>query len=431
MKKIISAAIILSGSLALSATAHDHSMKGVDAAQKVNAKTGMRLTKGFHADVFADDLGAIRHIVSHKSGWVYVSVVKSRNGGETHGLIGLKDSDGDGKADVTRKYAEGLFGTGLALLDDTLYFGADKKIIRYGLSDKGEIVDAGDVIVDGFTLNRQHDAKSLTVDVRHNVYVNFGVPSNACMEKMRTKGSPGQTPCKILENYGGVWKFDGKKLGQTQKDGVKYSTGHRNAVAIEWDRVTQGLFLVQHGRDQLNYMFPDMFSKQESAELPAEEFHRVRKGDDLGWPYSYYDHKVGKRIQMPEYGGDGKKIAKGKKPLIGFPAHWAPNDLLFPNHQTGLPRGALIAFHGSWNRGKAQRGYRVVFVPMDKAGNVKGQWVTFADGFANPEGKGEEVNNVASPRNAKHRPMGLANGQDGTIYITSRTGGRIWQVKHD
>jgi hypothetical protein len=34
----------------------------------------------------------------------------------------------------------------------------------------------------------------------------------------------------------------------------------------------------------------------------------------------------------PEYGGDGKKTGEGDKvnqPLIGFPGHWAPNDLFF------------------------------------------------------------------------------------------------------
>lgn len=436
MKKLF-AVSLLAGSVSLMAHSspvpHDGSMKGVDQAQPIDQAVGMRVLKGYTPHVFADNVGRVRHLAAHKSGWLFASVVKSRRGTATHGLLALKDTNGDGKADEKRLYAEGQFGTGLAIDGNDLYFGTDQKILKFTLDDQGMITGDAVTLVDGFTINNQHDAKSLTVDGKGGLYVNFGVPSNACMEKMRTKGSPGQRPCTILDNYGGVWKFDAAKSGQTQEDGIRYSTGHRNAVALEWNRQADDLYLVNHGRDQLFSFFPDLYTQEASAELPAEEFHRVKKGDNLGWPYSYYDQRVGARMVMPEYGGDGKTKAKeGKKPLIGFPGHWAPNDLLFPSDASGLPMGALIAFHGSWNRGRAQRGYRVVFVPLDKKGNVSGQWITFADGFANPVADGEAVNQVASPRQAKHRPMGLAEGPKGSLYIASlMSGGRIWQIKHD
>ena len=71
--------------------------------------------------------------------------------------------------------------------------------------------------------------------------------------------------------------------------------------------------------------------------------------------------------------------------MIGFPAHWAPNDLLFytgdqfPEH---YKNGAFIAFHGSTIRAPySQAGYFVGFVPF-KDGKPSGEWEVFADGFA-------------------------------------------------
>jgi glucose/arabinose dehydrogenase len=145
----------------------------------------------------------------------------------------------------------------------------------------------------------------------------------------------------------------------------------RNAVALSWNSTANALYLVQHGRDQLNALFPEHYSLEESAELPAEEFHRVDLNSNIGWPYTYFDQVKGKRVLAPEYGGDGDKVSDNgiyQAPLIGFPGHWAPNDLLFYSAQNFPARyreGAFIAFHGSWNRAPfPQQGYKVVFIPM-------------------------------------------------------------------
>ena len=115
--------------------------------------------------------------------------------------------------------------------------------------------------------------------------------------------------------------------------------------------------------------------------------YEIHQGDNAGWPYIYYDQIQKKQILMPEYGGDGKKTADKKylDPVMAFPGHMAPNDLLF---YTGnqfpekYKNGAFIAFHGSWNRSpEPQAGYFVVFVPFEN-GKPTGNWEVFADGFA-------------------------------------------------
>ncbi|MDX1519903.1 MAG: sorbosone dehydrogenase, partial [Gammaproteobacteria bacterium] len=85
--------------------------------------------------------------------------------------------------------------------------------------------------------------------------------------------------------------------------------------------------------------------------------------------------------------------------------------------------GAFIAFHGSYNRGSFEQvGYQVVFVPFNRDGPA-GQWRVFADHFA-----GDEA--TLSPQDADYRPTGLAEGPDGSLYITDSVQGRIWKVMY-
>lgn len=73
----------------------------------------------------------------------------------------------------------------------------------------------------------------------------------------------------------------------------------------------------------------------------------------------------------PEYGRDGTKEANGyKNPLVGLPAHWALNDLLFYKGNQFPERykeGAIVVFHGSMNRTPYPKaGYIVAFIPFKK-----------------------------------------------------------------
>jgi glucose/arabinose dehydrogenase len=52
-----------------------------------------------------------------------------------------------------------------------------------------------------------------------------------------------------------------------------------------------------------------------------------------------------------------------------------------------------------------------------------GDWETFADSFA-----GEGDMRPESPGDAEYRPMGLAVGPDGSLYISDSQVGRIWRV---
>jgi glucose/arabinose dehydrogenase len=272
---------------------------------------------------------------------------------------------------------------------------------------------------------RSHAAKSLALSPDgRTLFVNVGSPSNSCQVTDRTLESPGQDPCPELATRAGVWRFDANTRRQTQADGKRFATGIRNAVALGLDPSGR-LWAAQHGRDQLGQNWPKLYTLEQSAEKPSEELFPVREGDDFGWPYCYHDPALGHRVLAPEYGGDGKTVgrcAEKRAPALAFPAHWAPDGLTFstgaqfPERYRG---GVFIAFHGSWNRAPLpQQGFRVAFVPF-REGKPVGGYETFADGFWREDGSGP-----------KHRPVGVAQGPDGSLYITDDAAGRIWRVMY-
>lgn len=393
-----------------------------------SAGIGIELPPGFSATVFADGLQSPRHIAVNGNGDVYVTL----RAAAAPGVVGMRDTDGDGTADQIESFGRADTDTGMAINGNTLYFSSTTAI--YALPLGSTLIPNGDpqVVVSGIPgSGGGHASKPITFDNDGHLYTQAGVPSNACEEQPRSAGSPGLNPCPFLEEYGGVFRFIASARNQVHaEDGIRYSTGHRNVVAVEWNPVADKLYLVMHGRDQLDQMWPEHFTQAQRLELPAEEFHQVNQGDNLGWPYTYFDPMRGERMVGPEYGGDGKTPAENgayKTPLIGFPAHWAPNDLVFYTGSQFPERyrsGAFIAFHGSWNRQPAEQGgYAVAFVPMNAAGEVTGDWEIFADDFEGPKP-------ITSPAEAAHRPSGLAVGPDGSLYISDDAGGRIWKVSY-
>ena len=397
-------------------------------ALQAQENAGLKLPAGFKATLFADTIGSARHIAITSNGVIFAKLMYPNKAGNS--IIRLQDQNKDGVADNIKGWAK-YGGTGIYVKGNRLYASSDNDVYLYQLNEKDEVVNplTPTTIVKGLLAKNQHASKSITLDGQNNIYVNIGAYSNACQEKDRMKGSKGMFPCPILDSAGGIWKFNGNKENQVYGDGERYATGLRNVVGLDWNTQTNSLFVTQHGRDQLNSFYPELYSSEQSAELPAETMYEIHKGDDAGWPYVYYDPYQKKKILSPEYGGDGK-LEGGKNaldPLVAFPAHMAPMALLFykgNQFPAKYKDGAFIAFHGSWNRAPLpQEGYFVAFVPF-KNGKPNGEWEIFANGFAGLGGDDKVMN----PRKAKTRPCGLAQGPDGSLYVSDDSRGSIFKI---
>jgi glucose/arabinose dehydrogenase/cytochrome c553 len=395
---------------------------------------GLFLPGNFQAVVVADSLeGKARHIAVNDNGDIYV---KARYGGTDSSVIALRDTSNDGRADIVKRFGgigkERGYGTAVRIHNGYLYFSSELVVYRYKLTP-GKLVPESKmevVLTDDHPHGmHEHIAKPLSFDDQGNMYVPFGAPSNCCQEVNRTPNSPGIYPCPLLEDHGGIWKFSAAKLNQTQKDGTRYATGLRSIVAMDWNKEDKNLYVLNHGRDDLLRLWAHKYTPWQSAMLPSEEFFKVTEGMDGGWPYFYYDQMQKKKVINPEYERPAKLTGKEKdleQPIFGFPGHWAPNDVFF---YTGnqfperYKKGAFVAFHGSTNRAPyPQSSYFIGFIPF-KDGKPTGAWEVFADGFAG-------IDTIVNVSDAHYRPMGIAMGPDGSLYIAETEKGKIWRIMY-
>jgi glucose/arabinose dehydrogenase len=383
----------------------------------------LKLPAGFCALVIADDVGTARHLAIAPNGDVYVALQEGR--AKPVGVAALRDTNGDGKADVTERFGD-KSTTGIELHNGYLYIATIGSVERFKMA-RGELKPAGaaEVVVADLPITRPHQDKGIAFDGKGSLYVNVGAPSNACQPQDRRPKVRGQDPCPLLETSGGIWKFADNKLGQKQNDGTRYATGLRQMPGIAWH--DGALYTVMNNRDQLDGLWPESFTAEDNQTRPAEPMYRIEPGDNFGWPFCFYDFTLKKLLLNPEYGGDGKTVGRCsefKLPVAAFPAHWAPVDLMFYTG-TLLPKkyqgGAFIAFHGSWNRSPAnQDGYNITFQPF-AGGKPSGAFEVFADNFAGASAP-------RTPNQATYRADGVAQGPDGTLYISDSQKGRVWRV---
>ena len=385
---------------------------------------GLSLPEGFGAIVTVDNIGKGRHMAVSDNGDLYVKLRAPNKG---NGVMAFRDNDENGIMDEYKGFMP-YGGTGLDINNGYLYCSSDSNVYRYKLTP-GELVPSAEMelIATGFPKQGPHATKPMTFDGQGNMYVTVGAPVNAGEEVAFSVESPGVDPSPYIERQAGIWQFDANRQNQTQAEAYHYAIGVRNALAIDWNFETNALYGVNHGRDQLQGFWPQVYTLEQNADLPAEQFIKINKDQDYGWPYCYFDHFQNKQILSPEFGGDGDNTARCEgiePPLLSLPAHTAPNDLIFYAGDLFPKRyknGAFVALHGSWNRAPyPQMGYSVVFLPFEN-GVPTGDIEEFATGFAGTE-------EITAPTDAEYRPTGLAQGPDGDLFIVDDVKGRVWRI---
>ena len=369
----------------------------------------LKLPDGFCATIVADTVGRARQLAIRSNGDVFVARIASRR--DSGGVSAIRGDT------VERFGSSATHGLVLAS-DSSLYVSTAHEVLHYRFA-KNDLTPLRrvDTIVTGLP-SGPIPTHSLAFDFRGGLLVNISAAGAGCAGKM---------PCPDLATSAGIWRFDTGKRNQTMKDGARIATGLRDAIAIAANPRDTMIYAVSHGPDSLHERFPqiDAFT---AATHPGDEMIRVASvRADYGWPYCYFDVIAGTRVQSPEYGGDGKAVGNCDRlirPLIAFPAHWEPMSLLFPKDgkvPAKYAGGAFVAFHGSAHRSPLpEDGYVVVFVPF-KNGAPTMAFETFADGF---------TGSMKSATGALHRPVGLAQGADGSLYLSDDKGGRIWKITY-
>jgi glucose/arabinose dehydrogenase len=182
-----------------------------------------------------------------------------------------------------------------------------------------------------------------------------------------------------------------------------YASGIRNPVGLGINPATNMIWTSVNERDDLgDNLVPDYITS-------------VKEGGFYGWPWFYIGKHEDPRAKLAHPAD--KTIDSVIVPDVLLQPHNASLGLTFYDG-TQFPaeyRGDLFAAeHGSWNRA-TKSGHEVVRVPLDK-GKSNGVYEDFLTGFLTPDGQ------------PWGRPVGVATGKDGALYVTDETSASIWKV---
>jgi glucose/arabinose dehydrogenase len=304
-------------------------------------------------------------------------------------IILLRDTNGDGKADVRSVFIGHVNSPfGMALVGQDLYIAATDAVIRFPyVTGTTHISDPGTKLTDlpGGPINH-HWTKSLVASADGKLlYAGVGSNSNITENGMQAETD---RAC--------IWEID-RATGAHRI----FASGLRNPNGLTWEPVSGKLWAVINERDEIGpNLVPDYLTS-------------VTPGGFYGWPYSYYGQHIDPRVmpQRPDL------VAKAIVPDYALSSHVAPLGLVF-TAGTSLPAayrtGAFVSEHGSWDRSPLN-GYKVVYVPFVN-GKPSGPARDVVSGFISAKGT------------ARGRPVGLAIDHTGSLLIADDLGNTVWRV---
>jgi len=300
-----------------------------------------------------------------------------------------RDTNGDGAADESHVFAEGLHSPfGMALIDNHLYIANADALLRYRYGP-GQTALAGfpEVIARLPSGRNHHWTKNIhpTPDNR-GLFITVGSNSNV-----------GECGPEAEEGRAAIHRLD-LESGELEL----FAHGLRNPVGMAMEPTTRTLWTVVNERDELG------------SDLVPDYATSVSKGDFFGWPYVYFGDKP--QPDLDSRWPDSHPVARIPDYALG--AHTASLDLEF-SYESALPgkwrQGLFVSQHGSWNR-EPVSGYRVIYIPFED-GVPNGGPEEVVGGFLDPDG------------HARGRPAGMALDGTGALLIADDVGNVVWRVK--
>ncbi|WP_083897526.1 PQQ-dependent sugar dehydrogenase [Azospirillum sp. B506] len=324
-------------------------------------------------------------------GWI-MGLVMGKAGAKTpsaNRITLLRDSDGDGKADVREPFLEGLNSPfGMALVGGDLYIADTDAVVKVSYKQGDTRIAAKPVkVIDlpGGPINHHWTKNIVASRDGTKLYATVGSNSNV-----------GENGMEAEQGRAAIWEID-LKTGAHRI----FASGLRNPNGMDWEPTTGALWTAVNERDEIG------------SDLVPDYMTSVKDGGFYGWPYSYYGQHVDQRVepQRPDL------VAKAIPPDYALGPHTASLGFTF-SHQGDLPQslqeGAFIGQHGSWNRNPAS-GYKVIFVPF-RNGKPAGEPVDVLTGFLDKDGK------------AQGRPVGVILDGKGALLVADDVGNAIWRV---
>ncbi|HEU0028053.1 MAG TPA: PQQ-dependent sugar dehydrogenase [Ktedonobacterales bacterium] len=338
--------------------------------------TYLHLPSGFRATEYASGLRGARFITFGPSGALFVA---ERNTGR---ILALLDPGRQGRATQTVVVASGLNDpTSVVYADGALYVGEQTRVTRLTLGPDLRAT-AERTLISDLPSGGRHVTRTVLLGPDGALYVSIGSSCDACIESDPHRAA--------------VWRYNRDGSG-----GRLYAHGLRNAVGMAVNPVKRQVWVTNNGRDNLG------------DNVPPDSVYALRDGGNYGWPRCHAGVIVDPDL------GSADSCMGIVQPAANLQAHSAPLGLAFAAQSQFPPayRGLYVAYHGSWNR-SAPTGYKVVFIPLDSAGNVAGPPRDFATGWRRANG------------DVLGRPVGLAVGPDGALYVSDDTEGAIVRIAY-
>lgn len=362
----------------------------------------LQLPPGFRAQVFArpdpaegGHFRGPRFMAFGPDGNLYLSF------GLGDKVVMLPDRNRDGKADAVVTVTDRLNGPqGLAFVEGRLYVANQDGVVRLEQRD-GKWPASGvthlirDLPAGGHTL------KTLKLGPDGHLYLNVGSSCNVCVESDPRRAA--------LLRY----TVDGKPAGVPSMVGRHaaspiWAEGLRNTQGFAWHPVTGALYATNNGAD----MRTGSRGAPPNDDLPPEHLNVIEAGQHYGWPHCW-----GERVTDPNFPGPEGFCKKMQPPALILPAHSTPIGIAFLD-KSAFPeeyRGdALVALHGSWNR-REPSGYKVVRVHFENGKPVKTS--DFVTGWLRRGG-------------AWGRPVDVAVGPDGAVYVSDDRAGIVYRLTY-
>ena len=324
-------------------------------------------------------------------GWLMGLLMKRAGAGtpSANRITLLRDTDGDGVADLRSVLLEGLNSPfGMALVGNDLYVANSDAILRFPYATGDTRITAPGLKVaelPGGAINH-HWTKNLIASPDGTVlYVTVGSNSNVAERGMEAEAE-----------RAAIWQVDLKNGAHRV-----FAFGLRNPNGLAWEPGSGALWTVVNERDEIG------------SDLVPDYLTAVRDGGFYGWPYSYYGQHVDDRAQPQQ----PALVARAIAPDYALGAHTASLGLA-SSVGTTLParfgNGMFIGQHGSWNR-RPHSGYKVIFVPFE-GGRPAGAPIDVLTGFLSEEGT------------AFGRPVGVALDRQGSLLVADDVGNMVWRV---
>ncbi|HEV2148677.1 MAG TPA: sorbosone dehydrogenase family protein [Longimicrobiaceae bacterium] len=301
----------------------------------------------------------------------------------------LRDTDGDGVADLRSAFLEGLYSPfGMALVGNDLYVANSDALVRFPYTPGQTRISAPAATIvplPAGPINYHWTRNVVASPDGSRLYVSVGSNSNV-----------GERGMENEEGRAAIWEVD-PRTGAHRI----FASGMRNPVGMAWEPETGVLWTSVNERDELG------------SDLVPDYMTSVRDGGFYGWPYSYYGQHVDRRVepQRPDL------VAAALVPDYALGAHTSSLGLA-SSRGTTLPaafaQGMFVGQHGSWNR-RPFSGYRVIFVPFSR-GRPAGDAVEVLTGFLSERGE------------AYGRPVGVAIDGTGALLVADDVGNVVWRV---